>query len=82
MFYYVYVARVVAPRSHYVIICISSAKCQNASAPDKRMAGGSRMLSEKRVAHMTKMAMLEDRYGRKLVRHCGIANAIIWICVH
>ena len=24
------------------------------------------MLSEKRVAHMTKMAMLEDRYGRKL----------------
>ena len=30
-FYYVYVARVVAPRSHYVIICISSAKCQNAS---------------------------------------------------
>ncbi len=24
------------------------------------------MLSEKRVAHMTKMAMLEDQYGRKL----------------
>lgn len=39
------------------------------------------MLSEQRVMHMTKMAMIEDKQGRKLGPAIHYANVIIFLFV-
>ena len=50
----------------------------------KENAGGSQMLSEQRVMHMTKMAMIEDKQGRKLgpAIHCTLGGVFLGTLIY